>query len=1067
LKRRFLLRLTAAGPAVCFVLLRSALAAPGEAAKPVDFDREIRPILSDTCFACHGPDEKQRMAKLRLDTKDGLFEDRGTRKLVVPGDLASSLLYQRISAPDKAKRMPPPYAQRHLTDQQVDLIRRWIEQGAKWELHWAFVPPKRPELPKVTDTKWPRNAIDNFILARLEADSQKPSPEADKATLIRRVTFTLTGLPPTPAEVDAFLRDTSPNAYEKVVDRLLESPRYGERMALQWLDLARYSDTHGYHIDSHRDMWRWRDWVIEAFNRNMPYDEFTVKQLAGDLLPHPTLEDRIATGFNRNHMINFEGGAIPEEYQNEYVVDRVETTSVAWMGVTLGCARCHDHKYDPFKQKEFYQFYSFFNTISEKGLDGRKGNAQPVLQLPSPDQAKQLQAVDDGICAHEEALPKDSELDVIQAAWEKAALSTLPEPPREGLLAHYELDGNLADTSGHYRHGRTIRGDLTYGGGPVARAADFDGEAHVDFGDTARIEGTRPFSLALWLKPNGNKEMSVLQKMDDAGGRRGYELYFDDSEVLTRLRRGSRLYLRLAHHWPDDAMEIRTREPLELGEWHHIAMNYDGSGKASGFKLYLNGKLAEIETLKDHLTGSIATEAPVSVGNGALGKPYRGSMDDLRIYDRVLSAADLEQLAIHQPARASIMILPKKRSKSQAENLRDYFLTRGAPPDIQRLWTELKDLQREKEELDWTVPTVMVMQEMDEPRETAILGRGDYRNRGEEVSPGVPAVLPAMGKDLPRDRLGLAKWLVDPGNPLTARVAVNRYWQMHFGTGLVKTAENFGSQGEPPSHPELLDWLATEFIRSGWDIKALQRLIVTSATYRQSSRTTPELIEKDPENRLLAHGPRFRLPAEMVRDNALAVSGLLVEKRGGPSVSPYQPKGLWEEIAYGDVYSAQTYVQGHDDDLYRRSMYTFWKRTSPPPELITFDAPDREKCTARRTVTNTPLQALALMNDPTFVEASRKLAEHTIHESGPDAAKRIRFAFRLATARLPDSKELQVLRNLERTELAEYRRNQAAARKLLSVGESKYDAGIDPGELAAWTTVASTILNMDETITSE
>jgi len=558
--------------------------------------------------------------------------------------------------------------------------------------------------------------------------------------------------------------------------------------------------------------------------------------------------------------------------------------------------------------------------------------------------------------------------------------------------------------------------------------------------------------------------MAVMQKLD--GERRGWELVNQESEVLPRLRRGSRLEFRLIHHWPDDAIRVRTHE-LIVTDAHAVTVTYDGSGKAAGVKMYMDGKPQELEVIKDALSGSIGNASSLSIGDEKLGPPYRGSLDDLRIYNRVISAAEADELATHQPARATVAILPKKRSKSQQEELRDYFLTYAAPENVRKTYGELTALKREKEDLDWTVPDAMVMQEMDVPRETAILGRGDYRNRGEVVTPGVPAVLPAMGADLPADRLGLAKWLVDPGHPLTARVAVNRYWQLHFGTGIVKTAEDFGSQGDPPSHPALLDWLATEFTRTNWDVKAMQRLMVTSAAYRQSSRVTPELTERDPDNRLIARGPRFRLPAEMVRDNALAVSGLLVDKVGGPAVFPYQPKGLWEEIAFGDVYSAQTYSPGHGPDLYRRSMYTFWKRTSPPPSLITFDAPDREKCTARRAVTNTPLQALVLLNDPTYVEAARALAGKMMHEGGPDAARRIRYAFRLATAREPDAKEVQVLREIERAELAQYRRNPDGARKLLNVGESKSDAKLDANELAAWTTVASTILNLDETITRE
>jgi hypothetical protein len=1020
----------------------------------VDFDREIRPILADNCFACHGPDDKQRMANLRLDTKDGLFA------VVAAGKSPESKLYQRISAAEKAKRMPPPFADRTLNQKQVELIRQWIDEGAKWETHWAYVAPKRPELPAVNKKQWVRNPIDNFILAKLESQGLEPSPEADKTTILRRVSFDLTGLPPTPAEVDRFLKDKSPQAYEKAVDRLLASPQYGERMAMQWLDLARYADTHGYHIDSHREMWHWRDWVIDAFNRNMPFDQFTVEQLAGDLLPQPTLAQRIATGFHRNHMINFEGGAIPEEYQNEYVVDRVEATSVAWLGMTMGCARCHDHKFDPIKQKDFYRFYAFFNTISEKGLDGRRGNAQPIVQVPSPDQSREVARVSQEICAHEDAIPKDRELDAMQAAWEQTALTSLPDAPRDRLLAHYELDGNLIDSSGHYHPGRIVKGDLGYGAGPVGRAAEFDGQTHVEFGDTGGFERNEPVSISFWVAPGDRQEMTVIQKLD--AERRGWEVYREESVVLPRLRRGSRLYLRLIHHWPDDSIQVVTREPIVEDDDHAVAITYDGSGKATGVKMYVDGKPKETETVTDALAGPIRNAAPLSTG-----AKFQGSLDDLRFYGRVLAIGEVEELAVHQPARAVVMILPTKRGKTQKEALRDYFLTYAAPAELRKTYTELKALRREKQDLDWTVPNAMVMQEMDAPRETAILGRGDYRNRGEVVTPGVPAVLPAIGKDLPMNRLGLAKWLVDPANPLTARVAVNRYWQLHFGTGIVKTAEDFGSQGEPASHPQLLDWLATEFVRSHWDIKAMQRLIVTSTAYRQSSHVTPELEERDPENRFLARGPRFRLPAEMVRDNALAVSGLLVEKVGGASVMPYQPNGLWEETAYGDVYTAQTYQQGHGDDLYRRSMYTFWKRTSPPPALITFDAPDREKCTARRAVTNTPLQALVLLNDPTYIEAARVLAEKMIREGGADPARRIRYAFRLATARDPNAKELQVLRELERTESAEYRRNKDAAGKLVGVGEAKLGAKVDASELAAWTTVASTILNLDETITRE
>ncbi|MGH9632837.1 MAG: DUF1549 domain-containing protein, partial [Bryobacteraceae bacterium] len=725
-----------------------------------------------------------------------------------------------------------------------------------------------------------RNAIDNFILARLDREGLKQSPEADKRTLIRRVSFDLTGLPPTPAEVKAFLSDKSPDAYEKVVDRLLGSPHYGERMAMQWLDLARYADTHGYHIDSHRDMWPWRDWVIRAFNQNMPYDRFTIEQLAGDLLPDATRDQRVATGFNRNHMINFEGGAIPEEYQNEYVVDRVETTSVVWLGMTMGCARCHDHKYDPIRQKEFYQFYAFFNSVPEKGLDGMKGNAEPYLQLPTPEQEQRLEQINREIEAAECVL-SDVEVEAAQTEWEKTLLSTVPEPPREGLQAHYEMDGNLSDSSGGYHHGLLVDGQPGFSAGPTDRAADFDGATYVRFTGGGPSDESGRFSLAFWFKPSGNQEKTILQKIDDDESRQGYEIYLDESEPIGNLQRGVHLYARLSHKWPENAIEIKTRRRLVMSgkegfiSAHQVALVYDGSGKAAGLQLYINGKREPVEIVKDSLSGTIQASAPLEIGNKTSGKPYRGQLDDLRIYSRVLTPEEIERIAVHHPARATSRTAKGTRTKPQQRMMRDYFLRYAAPERFVEAYADLNKWTASKEEMDAVIPTTMVMSRMEEPRETAVLGRGDYRNRGEVVTPGVPAALPPLPKDAPANRLTLAKWLVDPSHPLTARVAVNRYWQMYFGTGIVKTAEDFGSQGEGSVHPELLDWLAVEFMESGWDIKKMQRLIVTSATYRQASKVEPGLLEKDPENRLLARGPRFRLPAEVIRDSALMISGLL------------------------------------------------------------------------------------------------------------------------------------------------------------------------------------------------
>ena len=1019
-----------------FIILISVF--PASAA--IDFNRDIRPILSDNCYTCHGPDQKRRMANLRLDQKEG-----GAAHLIVSGDATHSKLFERISTEKKAMRMPPPSAPTQLTDKQIALIKEWIDSGAQWDPHWAYIAPKRPDLPAVSDKAWPITPIDRFLLARLDKENLKPSPEAARATLLRRVSLDLTGIPPTPSELDVFLSDKSPNAYAKQVDRLLASPRYGERMAMQWLDLARYADTHGFHIDSHRDMWHWRDWVIQSFNRNQPYDQFTIEQIAGDMLPNATVQQKLATGFNRNHMINFEGGAIPEEYQTEYVIDRLEATSNVWMGTTMGCARCHDHKYDPIKQKEFYQFYAIFNNIPEKGLDGKRGNAEPVIQLPSESQAGRLEHVKLDLAARAVIL-NEATIKATQTAWEREALNSLPRPSHANLLAYYTFDGGLADSSGNGHNGRFLNGDLTYPAGIIGKTGDFDGQTHAVLGPIGN-----PAAISVWLRRSDKDPETVLAQQG------GFELAFDEAIPIGNLMRGSKLIVRFA------GLELQTKRRLPTSSkdpdagrpWYHIAANFDGSH----LELFIDGAAEPVDVISGRLTGSRNANSPFEIAS------YKGQIDDLRCYSQPLSTSEIATLSTHEPARSVLETAPNRRSKEQTARLRDYFLTNGAAEPLRIAWADTKRLKAEQAELIEQIPTSMVMAEMPKPRETAILGRGDYQNRGEIVQPGVPAMLPPLPAGEPANRLTLAKWLVSGAHPLTARVAVNRFWQMYFGTGIVKTAEDFGSQGEAPSHPELLDWLATEFVRTGWDVKGMQKLIVMSAAYRQSSQVTPELLERDPDNRLLARGPRFRLPAETVRDNALAISGLLKERTGGPSVFPYQPAGLWEDTAFGDVYSAQSYTPSHGDDLYRRSMYTFWKRTSGPPDLITFDAPDREKCTARRLMTITPLQALVLLNDPAYVEAARSLAQRMLLEGGTDPGKRIRYGFLLATARVPKAEEIQVLRDLQERSRADFGRNPSQALKLLQVGESPYNKKLDPTELAAWTTVATTILNLDETIT--
>jgi Protein of unknown function (DUF1553)/Protein of unknown function (DUF1549)/Concanavalin A-like lectin/glucanases superfamily/Planctomycete cytochrome C len=1030
---------------------------------PLSFNRDIRPILSNNCFACHGPDEGKRKTKFHFDTKEGAFAKEG---IVIPGNATKSLLIWRVTHEDPEERMPPPESGHTLTDKQIALLRRWIDEGATWDSHWAYTAPVRPEPPPVRKADWARNPIDRFILARLEREGLAPSPEANKETLLRRLSYDLTGLPPTPEEVDSFLADRSPDAYERRVDALLNSPRYGERMAMPWLDAARYADTHGYHIDSHRGMWPWRDWVIGAFNRNLPFDRFVIEQLAGDLLTNPTREQKIASGFNRNHMINFEGGAIADEYQVEYVIDRVEATSSAFLGLTMGCARCHSHKFDPITHKEFYQFFAFFNNVPELGLDGRRGNAAPFLLLPSHEQETLLEELDVAIEARQIAL-KDSAVLPLQVAWEKSLDDGASPQPIPGLTAHYELDGNFSDISGRYQHGRTIVGDPTFEPGQLGRGAVFDGDTEVSFGKVGGFDRTNGFTLGVWLRPSGKQPVNVFQKIDDTARRRGFEWLLEDIVLVDIQRWAARLTVTLASDSPAGAIQVRTRDRLRFGESYHVTMTYDGSGKAAGLHLYLDGKRAAVDVVRDALSGPVANDAALRVGSRALGKPFVGQIDDLRLYDRALTPSEIEQIAIHNPPRAILSGVTGKRSKDEAQRVREYFLTYAAPTPLREAYAELEALALERASFVKGIPNAMVMSEREKPRDTFVLARGDYRNQTDKVQPGVPAMLPPLPKDAPLNRLTLANWLVQANHPLTARVAVNRFWQMYFGYGIVKTQEDFGVQGEPPVHPELLDWLATEFIRTGWDVRAMQRLIVTSATYRQSSVVTPALHEKDPDNRLLARGPRLRLPAEMIRDTALAASGLLNGEIGGPSVFPYQPAGLWEEMAFGEGYSAQAYQQSHGKDLYRRGLYTFWKRTVPPASLATFDAPDREKCAARRALTNTPLQALVLLNDPSYVEAARGLAERTLREGGVDEKSRVAYAFRLATARTPSGKEVAVLRKLLKERLTSFRADSKAAIKLLQVGESPRDKRLDVVEHAAWTTVASVILNLDETITKQ
>ncbi len=1041
-------------------VLSSLLVVCGAAAASEDrvsFNADIRPIFSDRCYTCHGPDANNRMTPLRFDTQEGATQDLGGRFAIVAGDVGKSEIIKRLTTEDPVRRMPPAHeGHARLSDREIDLVRRWIEQGAEWQSHWSFTPPERPGLPPVTGRTV--NGIDHFVLERLEREGLSTSPEADRATLIRRVTLDLTGLPPTPEEIDDFLQDTSSGAYEKVVDRLLASPRYGERMAVRWLDSARYADTNGYQTDAERYMWRWRDWVIKAFNDNMPFDQFTVEQIAGDMLPNPKLDQLIATGFNRNHRGNGEGGIIEEEYAVEYVVDRVETTSTVWLGLTMGCARCHDHKYDPLTQKEFYRFFAYFNNIPEKGKAFKYGNSAPFIPAPTPEQLTNLDGLDEKVKKAKQEFDRlQPELQAAFEQWEKSLLQSdfVDWTLWNNLIAHYRLDGAVA---GETPGGTDVRAKLVDGlpkfkKGKIGQANAFDGKSYIDAGDVADFRFQEDFTLSAWIYPTAANGAILSRTSESTTEIKGYGIYLVDGKVQ----------FNLVTRWLDDSTRVETAEPLALNRWHHVSAVYDGSRLAKGAVVYLNGKPAKMTVVVDTLNQPFGAKAPLRIGAVAgPGARFRGLMDDVRVYDRALKPDEIAVVSTDSPLNEIARLKPGKRTAAQSDKLRLSFLDEYVPSHIREAWQTLSATRKEREAFIKSFPTVMVMQEREILRPTHLLVRGQYDLPGDEVTPGVPAALPPIPEGVPNNRLGLARWLVSPSNPLTARVTINRFWQSYFGTGLVKTVEDFGSQGEWPMYLELLDWLATEFIDSGWNVKQLQKTIVMSATYRQSSRVTPALAAKDPENRLLARGPRVRLPAEVVRDQALAISGLLVEEIGGPSVKPYQPAGLWKELAGG-----YDYEQGQGNDLYRRSLYTFWKRAVPPPQMLNFDSAGREACTVRETRTNTPLQALNLMNDVTFVEASRKLAERMMTEGGRTPQERIGYGYRLATAQKLKQESNKILLGGYRHYLDNFQTDRRAALELVRQGESERDQALEVAQLASYTTVASLILNLDETITKE
>ncbi|HEV3162968.1 MAG TPA: PSD1 and planctomycete cytochrome C domain-containing protein [Isosphaeraceae bacterium] len=1017
--------------------------AAGPGAK-VDYNRDVRPILSDTCYACHGPDAKARKAELRLDQKEDAFRDRDGYAVIVPGDVEASELVQRIKSEDENEVMPPPMSRKKLTPAQVDTLERWVAQGAGWKEHWAFKPPEKAALPEVRGRKWPRNPIDQFILARLEAEGLAPSPEADKTTLIRRLTLTLTGLPPTPADVDAFLADSSPSAYEKVVDRLLSSPHYGEQMARVWLDAARYGDTHGLHLDNYREMWPYRDWVIKAFNTNTPYDQFLVEQLAGDLLPDPSLDQLVASGFNRCHVTTNEGGSIEEEVYVRNVIDRVDTTGTVFLGLTVACARCHDHKYDPITTKNFYQLFAIFNSLDDSPMDGNAARYPPIVQVPSAEQKADKERLEEKLAS----IRKLISAEVAKVSYDDA---------QDAALGEY-----------------VERSDYVWVDDAVPAGAQPTTEGKPG---KAWSFVTRPEHPVL------SGEKSLMQRLEGQG-----QHAFMNAKPGLRVGEGDILF---AYVFIDP-----TNPPKELMlEWHsdgwkHRAywgenlIDYGTDGTTERVRvgsLPITGKWVriEVEAAKVGLKpGTMLTGAAFTQHGGTVYWDKAGietwTPQDGQTYDTltawVRAQRALKGASLPKPLQEVVKLDRDDRSAEQKSQLRAYFIEHGYSKTqtlLEPLNQQVAQVEKDRKKLDEQIATTLVSHERKEPRPAFLLDRGEYDRRKDPVERGTPQFLPPMPADAPRNRLGFARWLVAPSHPLTARVEVNRLWQQCFGTGIVKTTEDFGFQGEPPSHPELLDWLAVQFREDGWDVRTFLKRMVMSATFRQSSHVTKDRLAKDSSNRLLSRGPRFRLDAEMLRDQALAAGGLLVERTGGPSVKPPQPGGLWEAVGYTSSNTAKFVADKGHEKVHRRSMYTFWKRTSPPPQMTNFDAPSRESCIVRRERTNTPLQALELMNEPQFVEAARALAARALREGGSTPEDRVTYLFRLTTARLPDERELAELVAVYNDHHAVYASNVDEAKRLVAVGESKPDPALCVTDLAASTMVANLILNLDEVINLE
>ena len=1051
-----------------FILLCLAPFAPLVSGQSkIEFNRDIRPVLADNCFACHGPDPGTRKADMRLDTEAGFFAEReDAPPVVIRGKPEESELYQRLITEDTEEIMPPPKSHKKLSPEQISLVRIWISEDAPWQAHWSLRSPVRPGVPTPKKADWSRNAVDRFLLAKLEEEGLTPAPDADPHVLARRLALDLTGLPPDPEVASGFIANPNEETYLKLIDTLLSSPRYGEHRARYWLDAARYGDTHGLHFDNYREIYPYRDWVVKAFNQNLPYDKFTIWQLAGDLLPEPSLDQLIATGFQRCNITTNEGGTIAEENLAIYAADRVQTFGWVYLGLTTNCAQCHDHKFDPFTTQDYYAMAAFFRNTTQGAMDGNSSDGRgPVIKVPFNEDREKREALDKEAAEAQARL--ENRRTEAKPDFEKWAATANPDQlaeaqPGEGLLVHIPLNEGLGDkvkgtVKGEEKTFKS-KGFLTWDPkGKIGPAPRIKRGRTFDLGDLANFKVNQTFSYGAWIRSARGINGAVFARMDTARKHRGWDLW----------QQGAHFGAHLVDNYPDNAFKVITQKAvLKFGQWNHVFVTYNGSGKAEGLRLYHNGveqtKSVESGSLKPN--ADITSGTPLQIGQRSAGEFFEdGFLQDMRIYERTLSAGEIKALADSGPLRAILATAAQDRSAEQTKVLFENFLyTRDQ--QFSALTETIAKLKSQRQGLNGSAAITHVQKEKPGMAMADILMRGQYDKKGDQMKANTPSALPPLPGDAPPNRLGLAQWVVAPENPLTARVTVNRLWQEIFGQGIVVTSEDFGIMGMPPTHPKLLDWLAVEFRESGWDVKKFMKLLVTSRAYRQAALTTPEKRAKDEDNRFLSRGPRFRMDAEMVRDYALAASGLLSSSMGGPGVRPYQPGDIWNVVGLPGG-NTRNYKQDTGEKLYRRTLYNFWKRMAHPPNMDAFNAPSREVCTVRRERTNTPLQALVTMNDPQFVEAARALAQRALRAASGEDSATMDYIARRTLCRPLKPREITILQACLADHTAHYKDNLTDAKSLLKVGESTADPTLDPRKLAAWTMLCNQVLNLDEVLT--